>query len=341
VSQGSPTRVAVVGAGYWGINHVRTVAQEPAAELAAVCDSSEAARVRAKEIAPTARLTDDLDSVLGDDGIDAVIIATPAVTHADIACAALEAGKHVLVEKPLALTVPDAERVRSAAEASSTVAMVGHLMVYHSATERLRELIVSGALGEIYYLYARRVNLGRLRRDENALWSFGPHDVSMVDYLLDEPPVSVAAWGRSCLQKGVEDVVFVTLELAGGQVVHIHLSWLNPRKERLLTVVGSRKMVEFDDVSQEKLKIYDKGYEIPPEFTHFDEFLTIRHGDIHIPHLTMREPLAVECRHFLDCIDGSQTPRTGVDSGVRVTQVLAAAQESLERDGRPVMLPRD
>lgn len=337
MSSGSPTRVAVIGAGYWGINHVRTVAHEAAAELVAVCDSSPPALERAAAIAPRARRTEHVSSVLDDDSIEAVIIATPAATHADLACRALEAGKHVLVEKPLALTVADAERVRAVASASSATAMVGHLMVYHPATERLRELIVSGELGDIYYLYARRVNLGRLRHDENALWSFGPHDIAVMDYLLDDRAVSVAAWGRSCLQKTIEDVVFVTLELAGGQVVHIHLSWLNPRKERLLTVVGSRKMVEFDDVSHEKLRIYDKGYEIPPEFTHFDEFLTIRHGDIHIPHLTMREPLAVECHHFLDCIRG-EAPRTDIDSGVRVTRVLAAAQKSLELGGAPVAL---
>jgi predicted dehydrogenase len=203
---------------------------------------------------------------------------------------------------------------------------------------RLRELLRSGDLGTLYYLYATRVNLGRLRKDENALWSFAPHDLSMIDYLLEEAPVSVAARGQGYLQPGVEDVVFVTLRFAGGQMAHVHLSWLDPRKERRLTVVCSQKMVEFDDISAEKLRIYDKGYERPPEFTHFDEYLTIRQGDIHIPHVAMEEPLSVEARHFLDCIQSGAVPQTGAQSALRVVRTLAAAQRSLELDGTPVTL---
>jgi predicted dehydrogenase len=331
-------RLAVVGTGYWGINHVRSFAAEPRAELVWICDQDGGARARAGRLSPSARRTDSFDEILADDTVDAVVVATPAVTHATLACQALEADKHVLVEKPLALGVADAERVHDAARRSGRVLLAGHLMLYHPVLIRLRELLSSGALGDLYYLYSTRVNLGRLRQDENALWSFAPHDLSMIDFLLGELPVSVTARGQSYLQPGIEDVVFVTLKFAGGQMAHVHLSWLDPRKERRLTVVCSRKMVEFDDTAAEKLRIYDKGYERPPEFTQFDQFLTVRQGDVHIPHVAMVEPLAEEARHFVECILDGHAPRTDADSAVRVVRVLAAAQQSLELDGAPVTL---
>ena len=337
----SPVRVGVLGCGYWGVNHVRTVAADPEAELVVVCDPSESARARAKSRVPNASFTADPEQLLSDDSIEAVIIATPAITHADLATRALAARKHVLVEKPIALSAKEARALRDSAKSSGLTLAVGHLMLYHPAIEHLRKLLESGELGQLYYLHATRVNLGRLRTDENALWSFGPHDFSMIDYLLGELPVSVSARGRGYLQNTVEDVVFVTLRFRNGQMAHVHLSWLDPRKERRLTLVCSKKMVEFDDVSTEKLRIYDKGYERPPEFTEYSEYLTIRHGDIHIPHLVMNEPLAVEIRHFLDCVRSGDTPRSDGDSALRVVQVLEAAQRSLELDGAPVEINDD
>jgi predicted dehydrogenase len=333
---GERVRVAAIGAGYWGINHVRVLAADPTAELTWICESRAAALDRARSFAPSARSTADVDDVFADPRLDAVVIATPAVSHADLATRALQAGKHVFVEKPLALNVGELATIEAAARASSRIVMVGHLMLYHPAVERLAELVKSGDLGDIYYLYATRVNLGRLRTDENALWSFAPHDVSMIDFLLGELPTSVTARGESYLQQGVEDVVFVNARYAGRQMAQIHLSWLDPHKERKLTVVGSKKMVVFDDVSPEKLRIYDKGYERPPSFERFDQYLTIRHGDIRIPHLSMAEPLGVECRHFLDCVRNGTQPRTDLASGARVVRVLAAAQESLDSGGKPV-----
>lgn len=330
-------RVAVAGIGYWGINLVRTFAQEPRAELTWICDSRPEALARAGALAPRARPSESFDDVLGAADVDAVVIATPAVTHADMACRALAAGKHVLVEKPLALSVEDAERVADAARAADRVLMVGHLMMYHPAVEHLRELVCSGELGELLYLYSTRVNLGRVRRDENALWSFAPHDVSMIDYLLGTVPASVTATGESYLNPGIEDVVFVTLKFASRQMAHVHLSWLDPRKERRLTVVGSKKMVVFDDVSSEKLRIYDKGYERPPEFKDFGEYLAIRSGGVYIPHLKMVEPLALECAHFVDCVVSGVAPRSGVDNAMRVVRILAAADSSL-RKGHPELL---
>ncbi len=328
--------VGMLGCGNWGINHVRALVAEPTATLHLVCDPSEAARSRCRSRAFKATITSSVDEVIHDERVDAVVIASPAITHAELAGQALRAGKHVLVEKPIALNGADAAELRDLARDRKLTLAVGHLMLYHPAVELLRKLLRSGELGDLYYLHAARVNLGRLRHDENALWSFGPHDISMIDYLLGELPVSVSARGCGYLQTNVEDVVFVTLRFAGGQMAHIRLSWLDPRKERRLTVVCSKKMVEFDDVSSEKLRIYDKGYDRPPEFTEFAEYLTIRHGDIHIPHVKMVEPLAVEIRHFLDCVRSGATPRTDGESAVRVVQVLEAAQASLARDGAPV-----
>jgi predicted dehydrogenase len=330
-------RVGVAGAGYWGINHVRAFSRLPGAELVAVCDPDEAALDRAARLAPKAARRGTLEELLADREIDAVVLATPAVAHAAQAMAALAAGKHVFVEKPMALTPDDASALAQLASSSKQVLMVGHLMLYHPAYERLRQLVRGGELGEVYYLYALRVNLGRLRKDENALWSFGPHDLSMILDLAGALPVSVAARGESYLQPGVEDVVFVNLAFADRKMAQVQLSWLDPRKERRLTVVGSKKMVELDDVHPtEKLRIYDKGYDRPPTFTQYGEYLTVRHGDIHIPKLDLAEPLEVECRHFIGCISEGRAPRTGAEHGLAVVRVLDAAQRSLKSGGGPV-----
>lgn len=329
-----PVGVAVVGAGAWGTNHVRVFGDLPRAELRAICDPDPAAIERARQLVPGV-VARSWAQILIDPAIAAVVIATPAVTHAELACAALAAGKHVLVEKPVALDEVGAVRVADAARAAQRVVLVGHLMLYHPVVVRVRELLRSGELGALYYLHSRRVNLGRLRRDESALWSFGPHDLSMIDYLLDQEPVSVTARGQSYLQPGIEDVVFVTLRFAGGEMAHIHLSWLDPRKERRLTLVCSKKMVEFDDVAADKLRVYDKGYQRPDVFTDWGEYLTLRDGDVYLPHVDMEEPLVALARHFLDCILTGAAPRSGADAAVRVVRTLAAAQRSLAADGAP------
>jgi predicted dehydrogenase len=337
-----PVRVAVVGTGYWGVNHVRAFAALPGAQLVMVCDPDEAHRRRARALAPSARAATTLDEVLAAADVDAVVLATPARLHAEQAEAALRAGKHVLVEKPMALTRADAERVAAVAASSGRLVQVGHLMIHHPVVRKLEELLDPAhpqSIGEVYYLYAQRVNLGRLRHDENALWSFGPHDISMILHLLRAQPVEVSAQGHGYLQRGIEDVVFVHLRFADGRMAHVQLSWLDPRKERRMTIVGSRRMVEFDDVHPtEKLRIYDKGYDRPPEFSDFAEYLTLRQGDVHIPRLAMAEPLTLECRHFVSCIAEARQPLTGAAEGLAVVRVLAAAQESLESRGAPVAL---
>jgi predicted dehydrogenase len=330
-------KIAVVGTGGWGINHVRTFARARDVKLVAVADRSETAVHRAAGFAPDAQRLRGLDEVLALPEVDAVVLATPAANHAVHAQEALAAGKHVFVEKPLALSAADADQVVAAAERAGRTLMVGHIMLYHPVVERMKAMIKSGELGWLLYLYAVRVNLGTVRRDENALWSLGPHDASILLHLLDDQPQTVSARGGAYLQKGIHDVVFVNLQFRSGVTAQIHLSWLDPRKERRVTVVGSRKMLEFDDVHPvEKLRIYDKSVERPPAFSEFAEFLSIRNGDIHIPQLPLAEPLELECRHFVDCLAGNRRPLSDGPSGAQVVRILEAAQRSLADSGVPV-----
>jgi len=327
-------KIGVVGAGAWGRNHVRTVAGLAEGELAAVCDTDPKVRERVARQYPGALVTGDVAALLS--VVDAVIVASPAATHAAVALQALEAGKPVLVEKPFALNVRDAEAVAKRGAQKNLPVLAGHLLVYHPAVERLREMVQTGELGRVFYLYGLRVNLGQVRKDENALWSFGPHDVSVALYLLDEEPVRVAAHGKSYLQPAIEDVVFLTMEFASGVIAHVQMSWLDPHKERKLTVVGAKKMVVFDDMEpREKLRIYDKGVERAPEYRSFGESLAIREGDIFIPRIPAVEPLAAELAHFVRAAQGREPPRASAADGVRVVRVLEAASRSLARGGAP------
>lgn len=332
-------KIGVVGAGNWGRNHVRTVAGLADAELAAVCDTDAKTRDRMARLHPGALMTAELNDLL--DRSDAVIVASPAGTHATVARRCIEAGKPCLVEKPFALSVRDAEAVAALSAERKIPVLAGHLLVFHAAVERLRTLVQGGELGKIFYLYGLRVNLGQVRQDENALWSFGPHDVSVALHLLGEAPVRVAAQGKSYLQPKIEDVVFLTMEFASGVLAHVQLSWLDPHKERKLTVVGARKMVVFDDMEpREKLRVYDKGVERPPEYGSFGESLAIREGDIFIPRIPTVEPLAAELAHFVRVARGAESPRPGAsaDDGVRVVRVLEAASRSLLAGGAPEVL---
>jgi len=333
----SRLKLGVIGAGNWGKNHVRTVAGLADAELAAVCDTDPKTRARVERQYPGAKVTADAGELLG--SVDAVIVASPAATHARLALQCVEAGKPCLVEKPFALGTEDARAVARRAAERGVPVLAGHLLVFHPAVERLRALIQAGELGTLYYLYGLRVNLGQVRADENALWSFGPHDVSVALYLLGETPTRVAAQGRSYLQPGVEDVVFLTMEFASGVLAHVQMSWLDPHKERRLTVVGARKMVVFDDMEpREKLRIYDKGVDRPPEYASYGESLAVREGDIFIPRIPAIEPLAAELQHFVRVVRGAEAPRSSAEDGVRVVQVLEAATRSLAAGGTPVTL---
>lgn len=333
----SRVRIAVVGAGAWGRNHVRTILALPEADLAGVCEINPVRRQELERRYPGVLVSEDLELVLS--RADAAVVATPASSHAAIAKRILERGLPVLVEKPLALSVADAESVAAVAQARGVPVVVGHLLLYHPAVERLRAMILEGELGEIYYLYSQRVNLGQVRPDENALWSFGPHDVSVAIHLLGHPPLRVTAQGMSYLQPGVEDVVFLTMEFESGVMGHVQLSWLDPHKERRLTVVGSKRMVVFDDMQpREKLKVYDKGVDRPPEYSSYGESLAIREGDIFIPRIPNVEPLTAELSHFVAVVKGQESPRTPVEGGLEVVSVLAAASQSMAEGGRPVSL---
>ncbi|MCK5797409.1 MAG: Gfo/Idh/MocA family oxidoreductase [Deltaproteobacteria bacterium] len=334
-----PVGVAVFGAGYWGKNYVRNLAQLKEADLRWVVDPDPEARARAERLAPGARVAETPDDALADPAVEAVIVATGVTHHERLGRLALEAGKHTLVEKPLATSVAEATRLVETARRVERQLLVGHLMLYHPAVLQLKELITRGDLGRVFYMYALRVNLGRIRRDENALWSFAPHDLSVIDFLLGERAQSVSARGRAYLQEDVEDVVFVNLDYASGAMAQVQLSWLDPHKERRLTVVGSKKMVVFDDThATEKLRIYDKGVDAPPDYESYGEYLSLRNGDIHIPHVSLAEPLTAECLHFLACARGDVSPRTPGESGLEIVQILDAAQRSMRSGGTPIPL---
>jgi predicted dehydrogenase len=329
-------RVGIVGLGYWGPNLARNLSALENCELAWCCDASEASRARYQAVHPEARFTAELDDLLSDPGLDAVVITTPVPTHAPFAERVLEAGKHCFVEKPLAQDAASADRVAALAEERGLVLMSGHLLAYHPAVQRLAELIRTGELGDVYYLYSQRVNLGKLRADENALWSLGAHDVSVLLELADGNPSEVSARGEAYVREDVEDVVFGYIRFDTGLAAHLHLSWLDPHKTRKITVVGSERMATFDDmVPERKLTIWDKGFD--PREGATGEF-SVRSGDVWSPAVRPEEPLRLECQHFVDCVLSGDRPQTDGAAGVRVVRVLEALQASLEAGGAPQSL---
>jgi predicted dehydrogenase len=319
--------VGVVGLGYWGPNLARNFAALADSELTWICDDSEERLEQVARRFPGARATSDLAELLDDPELDAVAIATPVPTHAPLALRCLEAGKDVFVEKPLAQSLADADRVVAEARERGRTLMVGHLLEYHPGVERLKELVDGDELGTIHYIYGNRLNLGKLRADENALWSLGAHDVSVVLRLAGEEPVECHAFGESYMRAGVEDVVFCYLRFPSGLAAHLHLSWLDPHKERRFTVVGSKRMATFDDMALErKLTVYDKGFE--QDYANYGEYIA-RSGDMWSPAVPNDEPLRLECRHFVDCVRARSQPRSDGESGRRVVRVLEELQRSL------------
>ena len=328
-------RVGVIGAGAWGRNHVRTLASMPDVELTAVCDLAAPIRERTARAYPGVLVTDSVQALL--ERVDAVVVASTARAHSALGLAAVRAGKPVLVEKPYALTVREAVELAEESDRLKVPALVGHLLEFHPVVDRLKAMIRDGTLGEVYYLYSQRVNLGQIRPDENALWSFGPHDISVALYLMGETPARVSAQGHSYLQRGIEDVVFLTMQFASGVIAHAQMSWLDPHKERRLTVVGSKQMAVFDDMApREKLRIYDKGVDRPPEYGSYGESLAVREGDIWIPKVSNAEPLGLELGHFVKVARGAMPTRADAWDGVRVVRVLEAASRSMATGGGPV-----
>ncbi len=321
--------VAVAGSGFWGKNLVRNFAQLGA--LHTICDTEPETLAGFGASYPEVRLTARLADILDDPQVDAVVLATPAETHHKLARLALLSGKDVFVEKPMALHAEEAEELVSLAVELDRVLMVGHLLHYHPAVAKIRELVASGALGELYYMSSHRLNLGRVRREENVLWSFAPHDASvMID--LAGMPEQVVATGGNYLQPGISDTTISSLAFPGGVRGHIYVSWLHPFKEHRLVVIGSRRMLVFNDLeSEEKIRLYDKGVESKSS-------LAIRSNGYEVITFEPAEPLAVECSHFLECVATRSRPATDGESGVRVLQVLEAAQESLNGGGMPVVV---
>jgi predicted dehydrogenase len=321
------TKVGLAGLGYWGPNLARNF--DELAELAWLCDLSEENRERFARRFPDARMTGDFDELLADETVEAVVVATPVVTHYELAKRALVGGKHVLVEKPPALTAVEAEDLLTDAEEAGRVLMPGHLLLYHPGVAALKGLIDSGELGEVLYVYGNRQNLGQIRKDENALWSLGVHDLSVILHLLEEEPTEAWARGESFLTEGVEDVVFCYLRFPSGKVAHMHLSWLDPHKMRRITVVGRDKMAVFDDMELDrKLTIYDKG---PVERAEtYGEWVT-RSGDLYSPKITNDEPLRLECEHFLGLVRGEGDPLKAARDGLAVVRTLEQLQASLEQ----------
>jgi len=330
--------IAVVGAGAWGKNHIRVFSEIPNVRLKYVCDQDSSKLLSLQKTYPQTKMVQNLEPILRDPEVRGVVVASSAVSHYPLSKELMKADKDVLVEKPMALRTEEAEEMLGISEKRKRVLMVGHLLIYHPVVDRLKEMVTSGDLGNVYYIYTQRVNLGVIRQDENALLSFAPHDLSVILYLLGEQPVMVTGYGESYIQKGIEDVAFLGLQFSDGKMASIHLSWLDPHKLRKITIVGSKKMVVFDDMeASEKLKIYDKGVK-NLSYDTYGEYLSLRFGDITIPNVKMVEPLRAEADHFIECMESRKEPKTSGRDGLNVVNILMAAQESLRKKGFPVSL---
>jgi len=333
--------IGVAGAGYWGPNLIRNFAGTSGCRLVGVADRDEERLARVKKGYPFVETTGDLEDLLRYEDIQGVALATPAGTHYELARQVLQSGKSVFVEKPLATTSAECEELIELAARKDLVLMVGHVFEYNAAVLQVDELIKSQELGEVYYIYSQRLNLGVVRQDVNAMWNLAPHDISIALLWLGEMPASVNARGYTYLQEGIEDVVYLNLEFASGVAVHIHVSWLDPGKVRRMTVVGSKKMVVYDDASADaKIQLFDKGIDrknMEGSLGSFDSFgrfqLIKRAGDVLIPQVDFTEPLGLETAHFVECIAEGKRPITDGENGLRVVKVLEAASQSLAQGG--------
>ncbi len=336
---GDDVRIGIIGLGYWGPNLVRNFASIEGAQLVSVCDADPTRISKVLKEHPGISGTPDAGELISDDSLDALVIVSSAATHYELAGRAMSAGKHVFVEKPLALTAAEGEDLVRVSREKERVLMVGHLLLYHPVVQWIKEYADSGELGDIMYMYSQRLNLGRVRHDENCLWSIGPHDVSVMLYLVGAGPTEVSVHGMDYVQEGIEDVIFCNLKFPDDVIGNLHISWLDPHKERRMTIVGKKKMLVFDDMApSEKLRIYDKGVDVPDEYLSFAESLTLRSGDVVSPAIAMSEPLRLECLHFIECVRSGTEPLSGGGEGLAVLRVLEAGQKSLEAGGAPITI---
>ena len=326
--------IAQIGVGYWGPNLLRNLDANSQCTVKAVVDLSEERRNFVSNHYPNIQTTDDIEAIINDSNIDGIVIATPVSTHFDLAMKSLQTGKHILVEKPMAKTVNEVNEIGTLANEKNLVAMVGHTFLFNAAVRQVKKIIDAGELGDIRYIYSQRVNLGRIRNDVDALWNLAPHDISIIQYWLDEPePVNMTRKGMDYVQNGVDDVVFMNIEYPNSVMAHIHVSWLDPHKIRRMTVVGSKKMVVYDDIAKNKITIYDKGIDrmaVLGERMDFDDPSTFlfnhRDGDVTIPRIKWVEPLKSEIQHFFDCILNNEPCITGADHAAKVINILETAQ---------------
>jgi predicted dehydrogenase len=323
--------IAQIGVGYWGPNLLRNLIANKECNVKAVVDLAKERRDFVKGLYPAVATTDNAQQIFDDPSIDAVVIATPVATHFDLTIASLNSGKHVLVEKPMAKSAAEVEKIGAHAKKNNLVAMVGHTFLYNAAVRYLKQLIDSAALGDLRYIYSQRLNLGRIRSDVDALWNFAPHDVSIIQYLLGNPtPISVVKHGMDYVQSGIDDVVFLNIVYPNKIMAHIHVSWLDPHKVRRMIVVGSKRMVVYDDIAENKIAIYDKGIDrmaVLGENMDFDNPNLIkfnhRSGDVLLPKIPFEEPLKIEIAHFVDCILNGTRCLTGPEHAKEVVRILS------------------
>jgi predicted dehydrogenase len=334
-------KVAIVGCGYWGPNLLRNFVQSNRVDEIVCCDLDRKRLDRMKTLYPMISVTQDVKEVMDRADIDAVAVATPVKTHHPLAKELLSRDKHVFIEKPLTHSFETARELVALSEERGRVLMVGHTFEYTAAVNKIKSIVDSGELGKILYVSCTRVNLGLFQRDINVVWDLAPHDISIILYIMGEMPVSVNCQGKAHFNPGIEDVATTTLNFKNGLIAFIHSSWLDPNKIRRTTVVGSRKMLVYDDIEpQEKIKIYDKGVEVPPYYDTYAEFqFSYRYGDIYSPKIDDHEPLKKECDHFLDCIQKGRVPLSDGHSGLRVVSILEASGKSLGLSGKAVPVP--
>ncbi len=344
-AEGKKVGVAIIGSGYWGINYVRVFNELPNARVAAVCDARQERLDEVQRRFPGLTVSPDLDEVLQMPDVEAAVICTGATSHYAVASRCLEAGKHLLVEKPMATTVPDSLKLIGLAEKQGVILMVGHTFLYNPGVRKVKEYIAEDKMGRVYYLYSRRTNLGPIRYDVNSIWDLAPHDISIFNYLMESTPLWVSAVGSNILNNTREDVGFVTLGYPDNVLGNIHVSWADPNKVRELVVVGSKQRVVFDDLNAlERVKIYQKGVtpSATKEASSFGEFqFLIRDGDILSPRVEISEPLKNQCKHFLECIATGDRPLTDGWDGLRVVQVLQAIDRSVAQNGAPVFIDHE
>jgi len=333
-----PIKIGVVGAGYWGPNLIRNFDALPGFKVKYVCDSDQGRLDHMKGLHKDIEAVSDFGILLEDGGLDAIAVATPVFMHHELAKKSLESGKHTFIEKPMASSVAECRELVDLAEKQNLTLMVGHTFIYTAAVRKIKEIVDSGEIGDLYYISARRLNLGLFQKDINVAWDLAPHDITIILYIMGEQPLSVNCQGEAHVTPGIEDVTNMSLNFRDGKFAMIQSSWLDPNKIRVMTIVGSKKMIVYDDTKPlEMLKIYDKRVEVPPHYDSFAEFhYSYHYGDMYSPYLKQVEPLRVECEHFLNCIKSKKKPESSGLEGLQVVQILELSSRSLKSGGGKV-----